>query len=529
MKKTIFIGILSLFFLQTFYAQAPSIINYQAVIKDTNGDVVSNQNVAIQININQSTANGTTIYSERHTVIPSENGLIALEIGDGTTSDNFANISWGSDSYFLNVAIDLNNGTNYTDLGTQQLLSVPYALHANTSDSSSLLKNNNTTVIANSGNVTINPNIEGGFTFSNNRMLLNSSIPNIGNTLQLEFKDDRNVNSINNVFPSETTLPTPENGDFELNLIVNGNETLSARGDGSVRINDNYTLPTTDGNAGQALLTDGNGALNWSTIVTPNENYNFPTTDGINNQFMRTDGNGNLSWTTIPYTASRQNTAFGSGAGAFLTLGNRNVFMGYQAGISQTVGFDNVMIGHEAGKGNIGINNTFIGAQAGKHSSLSDGLGNVFIGYQVGSNTTVSNKLYIDNSSTSTPLIEGDFSTNKLKVNGDLEITEATTAKSLKVGAGTTISGIYSTRLGRNIGSVNGNSSRVENFTLNGASPGDVVSVSPSEDLNSRIVIAQCWVSADNTVSVRFRNTDGGSSRDPDGSDGATYSFLLIK
>ncbi len=522
--------IMCLCVLQSINAQAPEKIKYQTVIKNNNGDLVSNQNIAIQMNINQSTANGTTMYTERHIVTTSENGLVALEIGGGTTTDDFTAIPWGSNTYFLNVAIDLNNGTNYTDIGTQQLVSVPYTLHSNTSNSSFSLKNDGATVTANSGNVKINSSLfGGGFTFSNNKMLLSSNIPNFGNTLQLEFKDDSNANRISNVFPSVTTLPPPRNGDYELNLIVRGNNTLSARGDGSVRFNDNYTLPTTDGNAGQALLTDGNGILNWSTIiVTPNESYSFPTTDGINNQLIKTDGKGSLSWTTIPYTISRQNTALGPEAGAALRTANRQVLMGYQAGSSISFGLSNVMIGNEAGRGNSGSQNTFIGSQAGKHSNLIFGSSNVFIGKQVGSNKSYNDKLHIDNSSTSTPLIEGYFRIDKLKVNGDQETTGQITTKYLKMGSSLPVSGFHKVDIFKNVGNVNANSSRVENFTINGVSPVSTVFVSPSEDLNSRIVIAQCWVSADNTVSVRFRNTEGGSSRDPDGSDGATYSFAVI-
>ncbi len=48
---------------------------------------------------------------------------------------------------------------------------------------------------------------------------------------------------------------------------------------------------------------------------------------------------------------------------------------------------------------------------------------NVFIGTSAGYNETGSNKLYIDNSSTSSPLIYGDFGTADLTINGDLTVT----------------------------------------------------------------------------------------------------------
>jgi hypothetical protein len=82
------------------------------------------------------------------------------------------------------------------------------------------------------------------------------------------------------------------------------------------------------------------------------------------------------------------------------------------------------VVGHESLKTNTtGSQNTVFGKQAG-YSNLT-GSGNVFLGYQAGYNETGSNKLYIDNSNTSTPLIHGDFDTNKVTINGDMTVTGA--------------------------------------------------------------------------------------------------------
>jgi len=61
--------------------------------------------------------------------------LVTLEIGTGTVvSGDFSTIDWADDSYFIKAEIDLNGGANYTISATSQLLSVPYALHANKAD-----------------------------------------------------------------------------------------------------------------------------------------------------------------------------------------------------------------------------------------------------------------------------------------------------------------------------------------------------------------------------------------------------------
>ena len=102
-------------------------INYKAIIKDNNGNVVSNQSVTIQFSILQGIAE-TNVYQETHNVTTNNNGLIIVTIGNGTTSDVFTDIDWDSDEHFLNVQI--NTGSGLVNLGTTQFMAVPYALSA---------------------------------------------------------------------------------------------------------------------------------------------------------------------------------------------------------------------------------------------------------------------------------------------------------------------------------------------------------------------------------------------------------------
>ena len=75
------------------------------------------------------------MYSETFTTTTNAYGLINLEIGTGTTSYDFTIIDWASGPYFMETAVDLTGGTTYAVMGTSQLMSVPYALHAKTADS----------------------------------------------------------------------------------------------------------------------------------------------------------------------------------------------------------------------------------------------------------------------------------------------------------------------------------------------------------------------------------------------------------
>jgi hypothetical protein len=115
-------------------AQAPKRFNYQAVARDNSGNHLANQSVGIQISIRQGTATGTVVYTERHTQTTSNIGLINLSIGGGTvTAGDINTINWAAGPYFVEIGMDPNGGTSFQTLGTQQLMSVPYALFAENS------------------------------------------------------------------------------------------------------------------------------------------------------------------------------------------------------------------------------------------------------------------------------------------------------------------------------------------------------------------------------------------------------------
>jgi uncharacterized protein (TIGR02145 family) len=93
--------------------------------------------VGIKISILQGTATGSAVYAETHSPLTNANGLTTLEIGGGIVlSGNFATINWANGPFFVKTETDLNGGSNYTITNTSQLLSVPYALYANTTSSS---------------------------------------------------------------------------------------------------------------------------------------------------------------------------------------------------------------------------------------------------------------------------------------------------------------------------------------------------------------------------------------------------------
>lgn len=117
------------------FAQAPQKMSYQAVVRNSTDALVQNTSIGMQISILRGSANGTAVYVERHFPTTNANGLATIEIGIGTiVSGTFAAINWGNDAYFVKTETDLNGGSNYTITGTNQLLSVPYALTANVAE-----------------------------------------------------------------------------------------------------------------------------------------------------------------------------------------------------------------------------------------------------------------------------------------------------------------------------------------------------------------------------------------------------------
>jgi len=135
--KRIFTIAAALLMTASVWAQAPEKMSYQAVVRDAGNALVTSTAVGMQISILQGSATGTPVYVETQTPTTNANGLVSLEIGVGTlVSGDFTIIDWANDTYFIKTETDPTGGTTYTITGTSQLMSVPYALYAKTSGSS---------------------------------------------------------------------------------------------------------------------------------------------------------------------------------------------------------------------------------------------------------------------------------------------------------------------------------------------------------------------------------------------------------
>ncbi|WP_321376296.1 hypothetical protein [uncultured Draconibacterium sp.] len=122
MKKLFTSTLLVLLGLITF-AQTPQSFNYQAVLRDASGNTLANQDVEIEIKLIQDTVTNVSLFSETHSVTTNEFGLVNLQIGS-VNSVEMETIDWSTGPYFIEVSV------NGTLMGTSQLLSVPFAMHA---------------------------------------------------------------------------------------------------------------------------------------------------------------------------------------------------------------------------------------------------------------------------------------------------------------------------------------------------------------------------------------------------------------
>lgn len=125
-------------------AQVPQQINYQGVARNSVGSVIPNQNITLRLSIREGNATGTVLYRESRALRTNSFGLFVTAIGaSGATavSGVFTDINWGTGIKFLQVEIDPTGGSNFIDAGTAQLLSVPYAIYANTAGTASPIGN----------------------------------------------------------------------------------------------------------------------------------------------------------------------------------------------------------------------------------------------------------------------------------------------------------------------------------------------------------------------------------------------------
>jgi len=234
-----------------------------------------------------------------------------------------------------------------------------------------------------------------------------------GNTVDIS-----GVNTIQDIISdadNDTKIQLEESTDEDIIRIdINGTEklilkTVGSNNDTQLSLTNSQNNTFIGENVGINTTSGGSNTVVGSQAFTVNNSGASNVAMGYNSLNQNTDGS--------------QNVALGAGAFLFSKTGNDNIGIGNTAGIFNQNGDENILIGTRAGRGQIPhdkFRNVMIGHRSGDSNA---GDGNIFLGYQSGENASGSNKLYIENSNTNSPLIYGEFDSDLVRINGDLEVT----------------------------------------------------------------------------------------------------------
>ncbi|HLO58133.1 MAG TPA: hypothetical protein VK179_05295 [Bacteroidales bacterium] len=129
--KKIFTSIVFFCVVLIVLAQPPEKISFQAVVRNAEGELLKSTPIGFRIQVLMTNEFGAAVFVETQQVTTNENGLAMLQIGNGTAvTGKLEDVDWAKGPYYLKTEMDPAGGTNYSLTGTQQILSVPYALYA---------------------------------------------------------------------------------------------------------------------------------------------------------------------------------------------------------------------------------------------------------------------------------------------------------------------------------------------------------------------------------------------------------------
>ncbi len=354
MKKFIYLIIGCVFITSKCESQPTNKMNYQAVARNASGAILANQLLGIRITIEDGSG-GSILYRERQTPTTNQFGLFTLQIGNGTVlSGNYNAINWSAGNQWLRVDMDISGGTNYSNMGESELLSVPFANYAASSNGWSLT--------GNSG--------------------INSASNFIGTTdgNDVVFKQGGIIAGLLNSFNENTSFGVGSNNTGNGNTSI-GYYTLAANISGANNIaNGNFALYNNSSGNGNVAI--GNEALAWNTSGYSNvsigtkalrANSLLNNLVAVGDSALYYNGNGATGTQGTANTALGSKTLFANSTGGF------NTATGSNALYSNTTGFSNTANGAKALYSNTtGEYNTAIGALA-LYSNIT-GVNNTAVG-----------------------------------------------------------------------------------------------------------------------------------------------------
>ena len=399
-KALLFLAFLALSF--TVFAQTPNLLNYQGVARNAVGNPLPNQTMKLRLSIHNLSPSGTVVYSETRPITTNLGGLFSVQIGSaGATSatGTIASVNWLVGDKHLQVELDPTSNNNFLDIGTIQLVSVPYAFASE-----------------NAVTVKTNANLTGVVTsVGNQTSIANGAITSdmIGSINQSKV----GLDLVNNT--SDASKPISTLTQASLNLKANAadvNTSLALKSN-TADVNTSLALKANAADVNTSLALKANTASLATVAISGSYNdltnqptvpaaYSLPNASaselgGIKVGTGLTITNGVLSASAsgVPYTGATQAVDLG----AFnlkvngMTVGrglngssDNNVGIGKDVLRSVTGGSYLTAVGHESLYSNTtGYNNTAIGSAALKANT--GGLANTAIGSNSLSNNTTAN------------------------------------------------------------------------------------------------------------------------------------------
>jgi len=378
MKAKLLALLISLVITTCTWAQNQNNFKYQAILRDNQSNLIADEQVDIRITILQGSTDGSPIYSEEHVLTTNNKGLVFLNIGSGTIiSGAFNTIDWASNSHYLQIELNRNN-KGFIVMGTSPLLSVPYALHAQS--------------VSNTDDADADPDNE------------IQSISISGDTLQLS----NNGGSVK--LPAKVL---GANGDEVIFCVVNdNNDTVFAVYQGGVRVFvDDGTTKAARGGFAVATRSASKGTITSDILSVSNDSVRIYLEETVKNKAARggfavatRSASKNTSSDILSVNSKSTSVYIGDANQGFnvvntenlqneslMRLTEENYLIGHNSGASITSGLYNLFLGYESGFSNTNAsNNTFLGYMSGK--SNTGGASNVFIGNSTGMNTTNSSQ-----------------------------------------------------------------------------------------------------------------------------------------
>jgi hypothetical protein len=386
------------------FAQAPNLLNYQGVARNATGNPLPNQTIKLRLSIHDLLPSGAVVYSEIRQITTNMGGLFSVQVGSAGVSSStgtIAGINWLVGDKFLQVELDPTNNNSYLDIGTAQLVSVPYAFM---SGSATTVKTNAnlTGVVTSVGNAT---SIANGAITSDMIGTLNKSkvgLDLVNNTSDaskpisdltkaaLDTKVDKVVGkdlSSNDYTTDEknklATITGSNSGDQDLStyatkagvdsissavsLLLDAKANIASPVFTGTVTTSQLTVgqnqyPTTMGTIGQVLTTNGSGTLTWTTVSGSGNSVTTKPTSSLTDPF---DFSGtNLDNSPLD-ASSAQNLANGLDVLKSNNTGIANVGFGINNLYSNTTGSANTSVGFKGLYSNTtGQNNSSFGTYA---------------------------------------------------------------------------------------------------------------------------------------------------------------------